>query len=545
MRNGLTSLLCACLMLLTAQLSGQNATSLAANRITELPQVLLDSNSYTFEVLIVNTDPAYALTNDLSLYLSVDGDTGTPLVTGLTISDPLNPGDSLWVSVEDYNFDASRFGGGGITHDIIVWPIAAGVQEVDSARFPVHFVDTNKPQSNHLGVSSSNFPNPVYEGNSYDIAFAVHNQHPQHIFYRPISLMLSVDGTTPDPVIVEVMPTVPIQPGDFQLVHLSGYTFTQAALGGGGITHDIIVWPLNGAINDEPPVTDSFFVSIQYISAAAFEVKEPEVTGLPGIVDGQSDYTIDIKTVNQGLAANSLPVEYYVQLDHQPPFMIGSLNNIVSPGNSITIKNLALNLSNLFDFSSNGMIGSPDQIHTLNVWAEEQGRDNALMMASFPVIISAESDEEAEENIKPSPGLIGTIAETSHLTQKPHTFNQLQGEKASLQSVTRSRPSTGSDQSAISPPSKTAKSLSLAPGSIKVYPNPVQGKANFRFVAERSGDIHLSIYRLTGQKISQQDLMVSAGEQQLSASLQGLPGGIYLYKITGVGGEYNGRIIKK
>ena len=183
-------------------------------------------------------------------------------------------------------------------------------------------------------------------------------------------------------------------------------------------------------------------------------------------------------------------------------------------------------------------------LEALNIWAEEQGRDNALSMASFPVTVVEEDDEDEEtESIQAAEVVLANVSDPTPRSN-PRTFSDLKGEKASLQQSHNGLGSSTASSPQISLPTQKT-TLNLLPGSINVYPNPVRSKANFRFVAEQNGAVQLIIYRLTGQKISQQNLMVTAGEQQLSASLEGLPGGIYLYKITGVGGEFNGRLIKK
>ncbi|MEZ4847194.1 MAG: hypothetical protein R3B93_00885 [Bacteroidia bacterium] len=64
----------------------------------------------------------------------------------LLIRSPIGRPRNHGINVPNYIFDAARFNGGGITHDIIVWPMAAYVQQVDSGELSVTF-DNNTVES--------------------------------------------------------------------------------------------------------------------------------------------------------------------------------------------------------------------------------------------------------------------------------------------------------------------------------------------------------------------------------------------------------------
>ncbi|MEZ4847195.1 MAG: hypothetical protein R3B93_00890 [Bacteroidia bacterium] len=57
-----------------------------------------------------------------------------PLITNYIPFTPVAPGDSQAISVNNFNFRPQFFSGGGITHDIIVWPMSVGAQHTDSGQ---------------------------------------------------------------------------------------------------------------------------------------------------------------------------------------------------------------------------------------------------------------------------------------------------------------------------------------------------------------------------------------------------------------------------
>ncbi|RMG69896.1 MAG: T9SS C-terminal target domain-containing protein [Bacteroidetes bacterium] len=221
------------------------ARFLATGQLTGLPNPLRDTASYDLGVFVINADPERDLQGPVTLMLSVDGDMARPVGEAVLPMAPVAPGDSFLIQVSGYQFDAARFQGGGITHDIIVWPVRLGSTTVDSASLPRDFVHTPSQTSGHLGIRSLNLPPSLSEGEAYSFSLEIQNKDPQHPLYHPVDVYLSVNGDAPTLLASHVFPPEALAPGTSFSLQITDYTFDAARFQGGGITHDIIVWPVS------------------------------------------------------------------------------------------------------------------------------------------------------------------------------------------------------------------------------------------------------------------------------------------------------------
>ncbi|MDX2249750.1 MAG: T9SS type A sorting domain-containing protein [Bacteroidia bacterium] len=241
----------------------QNSSArLIMGSLEAFPEVINDTSTYSFDIPIVNGDALNSLTVPVSLYMSVDGGPALSLLTNYHLPTPLLPGDTVFLPVNDYLFDAMRFTGGGITHDIIVWPMAMGVISHDSSSKTVIFNHTLANLSHKLGVEE---PMPIsgiiIEGTSYSFDLSVVNLDSVHDFIHPVTLMLSVNGDAPTVLVSDVSPDSAVPPGGSFEVSIDDYLFDAARFGGGGITHDIIVWPMAFGVS----LADSAIASVSFI----------------------------------------------------------------------------------------------------------------------------------------------------------------------------------------------------------------------------------------------------------------------------------------
>lgn len=237
-----------------------SATRLSIGEITGLPSSLIDTSSYTFGVYVTNEDPQRPLANPLNLRLSVDGDEGTDLVSNFALPVPILPGDSVFVPVVNHQFDAIRFTGGGITHDIIVWPMALGVISTDTTEQPVHYQHTLSTLSQTIGIEEPlPIPGTIIEGTAYSFILDIINLDSTRDLIHPVTVMMSIDGDQPTVLIGNVSPDDPVEPGGSFQIPVSSHIFNSARFSGGGITHDIIVWPM--ALSVSNPDTSSITVS--------------------------------------------------------------------------------------------------------------------------------------------------------------------------------------------------------------------------------------------------------------------------------------------
>ncbi|MEZ4829644.1 MAG: T9SS type A sorting domain-containing protein [Bacteroidia bacterium] len=258
--GGLIALLCFGLLPLPVQ-SQTSSARLSMGDLGSFPGLIVDTSHYSFQLPVVNTDPQHALTVPVSLYISIDGGPQMPLLTNYPLSSPLMPGDTAYIPFDDYMFDATRFTGGGITHDIIVWPMAMGVISTDSADKTIIFQHTWANLSHHLGMADPMpLPGIIIEGTAYTFSLTVINRDSVNSLIHPVTLMVSVDGDIPTAFSPAFTPTTPVGPGDSLDIPISDYIFDASRFGGGGITHDIIVWPMAYGVDqmDAALVTVSF-----------------------------------------------------------------------------------------------------------------------------------------------------------------------------------------------------------------------------------------------------------------------------------------------
>lgn len=241
------------------------------------PVVINDTSLYSFDIPIRNTDPLFPINEPVSLFISVDGGPALPLLSNYVLPTPTLPGDTVLLPIENYLFDATRFTGGGITHDIIVWPMAFGVVSNDSAFKSVVFNHTMDNLSHKLGVvSPMPIPGIIIEGTPYSFNLTIVNQDSLHDFIHPVSLMLSIDGDAPTKLAENISPGMAIPPGGSFDISITNYIFDAARFSGGGITHDIIVWPMAFAVFEpETAISQVSFIWELPIG----EANESETTG--------------------------------------------------------------------------------------------------------------------------------------------------------------------------------------------------------------------------------------------------------------------------
>ena len=197
--------------------------------------------------------------------MKVDGGETITILSNYVLPSPIAPGDSVLATVYDYEFQPLSFAGGGITHDIIVWPMSAGVMQSDSAEKDVSYEFTQKNLSQHIGaLEPLEIPGNINDGQAYDLRVSVINEDPVRNLVFPVTIYMTVDGDSPTILASDVAPEAPLGPGEIFQIDVDNYIFDAARFSGGGITHDIIVWPMAASIQK----TDSAKANITYITAA-------------------------------------------------------------------------------------------------------------------------------------------------------------------------------------------------------------------------------------------------------------------------------------
>lgn len=505
-----------CLFGLAASpLLGQTAPYSLGN-LDFFPKVIVDTAFYSFDVTLINHDPQQNLSGTFDILLSVNGDNGTPLLSSYTLPHPILPGDSLNIPIQNVGFDALRFaGGGGVTHDIIVWPMRISANPPqDSSQKNVFFIEAAEPGPSSLGMEIEDFPPRIREGEEYDLRFAIINNDIEELLYQPVSIFMMVDDGSGRQIVLDVMPSLPVLPGASFEVLLEDYIFNPldfAAVGGGGVTHDIIVWPMKTALQN----FDSLHLEVEYFNQAAFSLEEG-VSGLPPTVKPNETYNIFVAAKNIGASISSNPIEFYAQLDDAQPQLYELANLTVEPDHYVSTVSADFTLSTYFGIASNdtAFFQVP---HNLRFYAKEQNGLNWYVAADYPVEVLEESESSQTQpetanlpsNIGHSNGQLGTI----YLTEVNYD------------------PNSGFLQEVVMLPS--------------LWPNPFGDLLEIQLYQPVASNVKFCLYDLQQQPVMQQLWKQNNVGNQLSINTANLYPGVYFYRLELNGTVYTGKIIKE
>lgn len=272
---------------------------LAIHRFVSFPSAIVDTEAYDISFYVVNEDPIYPWVGGIAVAMSINGDEGDPLINELIPPAGIAPGDSLLVQIPQYSFDYLRFQGGGITHDIIVWPMKPSLPQSDSASIAVSFEHTNALSSDHLSVDVfEGFPTNIVGGDVLDFSLVIKNEDPINHLFHPVQLLMSIDGDEP----TQLLPPMPLPealaPGDSIKIPFRNYLFNPNRFQGGGVTHDIIVWPMASYVQE----VDSMIAVVRFEPgttngmANGSGLTQPIFIGVDGIIRWK-------EAINQPLAA--------------------------------------------------------------------------------------------------------------------------------------------------------------------------------------------------------------------------------------------------
>ncbi len=82
---------------------------------------------------------------------------------------------------------------------------------------------------------------------------------------------------------------------------------------------------------------------------------------------------------------------------------------------------------------------------------------------------------------------------------------------------------------------------------VDAFPNPVAGRATFRYVLPRPGPVRLTLYDAVGRRATTvlDGPVQAAGPQEVALEATGLPAGLYTYRLTTAQGVSVGKFIKE
>lgn len=298
-----------------------------------IPKQLVDTADYSMSFMLVNTSSSQVFSGPVDVMMTVDGDEPW-LLTSFNISTPLLPGDSIKTPAFTHHFNEARFtGGGGLTYDIIVWPMSAGSGQSDSLNQAVSYVHT-QPNARRLQVvaPSGGVPGEVIEGTVYDLVFTVINRDTTYQLYNPVSISLSGDGLDAQDLIINQKLKTPLQPGDSVSYLVPAHSFDIAG-GGGGLTYDIIVWPMSVGTNDR----DSLYKTLRIFDGAAIEMIEEATAPLGDPTVGGSTYEVDFTITNRGVTATTEPVDFVIDVEGEDVITFHTLSDPINPSEVVTV----------------------------------------------------------------------------------------------------------------------------------------------------------------------------------------------------------------
>lgn len=93
-------------------------------------------------------------------------------------------------------------------------------------------------------------------------------------------------------------------------------------------------------------------------------------------------------------------------------------------------------------------------------------------------------------------------------------------------------------------PVVTAAPASFAPFVHGSYPNPFNPKTRIRFALPAAGELRVSVHDLAGRRVALlEEGWAPAGERVLDWDAEGLPAGLYLYRIESAAGVASGKLV--
>lgn len=237
------------MLLLSASVLSAQVFKLSVVDLDAFPDTIVAGQPYDLSVDIINSGNTN-IPAPVSILLSINGDTPTYLDQNVS-SGVMEPGDTLHWNVDDYIFNSARFGGGGVSNGIIVWPTALNVVSPDSGTTDVIFVNTGGFKVSNTLIHG--LPSLVDFNAFYAVNFKTVNldNSPNQ---RPVEFLVQLDDKTPVQI-TSVNGTIPVgdtataQLGNFNLAVLYGDEIEQDS---NFITeaHTIYIWAMEQGKNN-------------------------------------------------------------------------------------------------------------------------------------------------------------------------------------------------------------------------------------------------------------------------------------------------------
>lgn len=424
------------------------------------------------------------------------------------------------------------------------------------------------------------FPDAIEEGETYNLSIKMFNTGNVRFFVGDkVQMHIKIGNYPAENIGSEITLTDEIFPTsagtgllDSLKWEVPGYQFSLDKFGG-GTTNDIIVWPtVMRAGNLLDPTPDSAYKAIFYVTGAAFRVNNSYISGMSGAVQYGGAYMIDVRTENVGISSNTQDIVFYAQID-----------------NDELLKVEILRLSD--NVQVGGMVGSTIQTfkpyllfpnanltsgqHYLNIYAIEQGLNNMVQKAIYPIIsgtfpVALKSFLGEAEYVKNKIQLEWiTEHEASNKEFRIQKYNNtsllfeniviVEGKGNNTGTATYNiddaNPYQGSNhyrliQKDIDGTTQILETITVnyqvdALRLISISPNPSADEIHIQLFNGLSESIKIELYDSKGTQVFLKKAEYPKGTVDISMNIAQLPQGIYFYKIFNIYNTYTGSIMKQ
>ncbi|WNJ17854.1 T9SS type A sorting domain-containing protein [Pontibacter sp. G13] len=227
------------------------------------PSYTFTGDEFTLAIEVRNLDQNQSWSQPIDILYQVDNGPTLVMAQNFQPINPVLPGASTTIIIEDFTLEeASILGGGGggaINHTIIVWPMRPGLGQSDEDEFSFSFEFLPDWVARTLTISNPSIPGTINPTQSVDVAFTVTNADPNLILHHDIEIWYSIDGGPGQLMGTHELEEV-VLPGGEVVVELSDVTLNVGGGGGGGLNHTIIVWPMAFAVEQFGNVIHNFTV---------------------------------------------------------------------------------------------------------------------------------------------------------------------------------------------------------------------------------------------------------------------------------------------
>jgi hypothetical protein len=404
-----------------------------------------------------------------------------------------------------------------------------------------------------------------------------------------LGLMVSVDGDAPtlvtsqalqDTLITYGTPiTRPLTQTPAAWIYNNNYVFNSARFGGGGggLVHDIIIWPTKIGSGGPTVITsDTVRLRALYIDAAAFRVTNQQVLGLSGTIDLDTYYSINAIAENVGLSANTRDLQFFIQLDDFSPRLLGTTSNSVAPGNQYGMVIPSFRIRNYYPTLpiNSAFRAAP---HLLKVYAQEKTKVNTVGIAefmvdasnSFPVELLAFDGLVNENQIDLNWATLSERGNSHFLLQKMQqeqgtyeTLGRIEGtgfaDTLNAYSFVDAQPDAGvntyrlvqvdMDGTAVVAGENLEIFYQLPTAQmelIQAFPNPFETHTTLHLQMPEAGKLRVEAFDIMGKRVHSNEQEVSAGVEQIQLDLSDQVAGTYLYRLSLNGQSLSGKIVKR